>query len=150
MADRYWETKKLHEMSEAEWEALCDGCGRCCAVLLRDEDTGRLFETDVACRLFDPKARRCTNYAQRLSLVKDCVNLEPETIGTLNWMPETCAYRLLANGEGLPAWHPLLTGDRESVRRAGVAVPPTLFDETKIDPEDLEDHIVRERSVTAR
>ncbi|MEM6536371.1 MAG: YcgN family cysteine cluster protein [Pseudomonadota bacterium] len=150
MADRYWETKKLHEMSEAEWEALCDGCGRCCAVLLRDEDTGRLFETDVACRLFDPKARRCTNYAQRLSLVKDCVNLEPDTIGTLNWMPETCAYRLLANGEALPAWHPLLTGDRESVRRAGVAVPPTLFDETKIDPEDLEDHIVRERSVTAR
>jgi hypothetical protein len=142
--ERYWETKALKEMSDAEWETLCDGCGKCCLVLLDETDTGRLYETNVACRLFDVKRRRCTDYASRTKRVKDCVALTPGNAGALDWMPETCAYRRLARGEGLPDWHPLLTGTRKSVELAGVAVM-NVVSEKEVDQEDIWDHVVAVR-----
>jgi len=141
----FWETKRLSEMSQEEWESLCDGCGRCCLYILHNEETGDVFETDVACKLFDPKKRRCTNYENRTKHVPDCVRLTPENAEKLSWMPKSCAYRRLANGKALPDWHPLITGDRESVVRAGVAVSPDLIPESEIDDDLLEDRITKAR-----
>jgi len=133
----FWETKTLDEMDEAEWESLCDGCGRCCLVILIDDDTGEIHETDVACRLYDPATRRCRDYVNRAARVPDCVTLTPRTARKLDWMPPSCAYRRLARGEGLPAWHPLITGERESVVRAGIATSKTLLSEDDIREQDL-------------
>ena len=145
-ADRpFWETKTLAQMSQEEWESLCDGCGRCCLYILHNEETGDVFETDVACRLFDAKRRRCTDYENRSARVPDCVRLTPENAKALHWMPQTCAYRRLARGEALPDWHPLVTGDRDSVARAGAAVPPDLVPEDEIDDELLESRITKAR-----
>ena len=145
-ADRpFWETKTLAQMSQEEWESLCDGCGRCCLYILHNEETGDVFETDVACRLFDAKRRRCTDYENRSARVPDCVRLTPENAEALHWMPETCAYRRLARGEALPDWHPLVTGDRDSVARAGAAVPPDLVPEDDIDDDLLESRITKAR-----
>ena len=141
----FWETKTLAEMSQDEWESLCDGCGRCCLYILHNEETGDVFETDVACKLFDAKKRRCTDYENRSTRVPDCVRLTPQNANALHWMPETCAYRRLARGEGLPDWHPLITGDRDSVVRAGVAVPPDLVPEGEIDDDLLESRITKAR-----
>jgi len=141
----FWETKTLGQMSQEEWESLCDGCGRCCLYILHNEESGDVFETDVACKLFDPKKRRCTDYENRSRRVPDCVRLTPQNAGALSWMPETCAYRRLARGERLPAWHPLITGERDSVARAGVAVPPDLIAEQDIDDDLLESRITRAR-----
>lgn len=140
----FWETKTLAEMSGEEWESLCDGCGRCCLVVLED-DRGRYYETDVACRLFDPQKRRCTDYRNRHSRVPDCVRLTPENAGTLRWMPATCAYRRLARGEGLPDWHPLITGDPKSVERAGIAAGSILLNEADVGEDDFEDRVTGER-----
>ncbi len=128
----YWLTVPLAEMTRPEWEALCDGCGKCCLVLLEDDDNGEVWETDVACRLFDAKARRCTDYANRQARVPDCVKLDAVNAAALPWMPQTCAYRRLARGEGLPDWHPLITGDAASVAAAGAAVPGDLISDTAI------------------
>lgn len=140
----FWESKTLAEMTDAEWESLCDGCGKCCLVLLEDEDTGRLYETDLACRLFDAKKRQCTDYKNRSRRVRDCVTLSADKTEALDWMPETCAYRRLARGEGLPDWHPLVTGDPQSVVTAGVAVKKTTPEKT-VKPADVWDHVIRER-----
>lgn len=144
-AKPFWETKTLAEMSQGEWESLCDGCGRCCLYILHNEETGDVFETDVACRLFDAKRRRCTDYENRTSRVPDCVRLTPENAQRLHWMPETCAYRRLANGKPIPDWHPLITGDPKSVERARVAVPPDLIPEDEIDDKLLESRITKAR-----
>ena len=141
----FWETKTLGEMTDAEWESLCDGCGRCCVYILHNEETGDVFETDVACTLFDAKKRRCTDYKNRSARVPDCVRLTPQNANALSWMPETCAYRRLARGQGLADWHPLITGDPESVARAGVAVPPDLTPEDEIDDDLLESRITKAR-----
>ncbi len=140
----FWETKSLRTMTEAEWESLCDGCGRCCMVLLEETDSGRLYETNVACKLFDVARRRCTNYAARQKLVKDCVKLSPGNAASLTWMPETCAYRRLARGEDLPDWHPLLTGARRTVEDAGVAVRKAVSERT-VEPDDIWDHVTAVR-----
>ena len=132
--NRFWEEKTLAEMTEAEWESLCDGCGRCCIMLLEDEtgeETGFL-ETSICCKLFDPKKRTCTQYADRQTLVPDCVRVTPQNAGELTWMPETCAYRRLARGEGLADWHPLISGSRKSVVTAGIAVGADLTPEPKV------------------
>ena len=141
----FWETKTLGQMTGAEWESLCDGCGRCCLYILHNEDTGDVFETDVACKLFDSKKRRCTDYENRTTRVPDCVRLTPDNASALSWMPKTCAYRRLANGQSLPDWHPLITGDPTSVERAGVAVPPDLIPEEEIDDDLLESRITTAR-----
>lgn len=140
----FWEEKALKDMSDAEWEKLCDGCGKCCLVLLDETDTGRLYETNVACRLFDVKKRRCADYANRTRIVKDCVRLTPANAGALDWMPESCAYRRLARGEGLPDWHPLLTGTAKNVEDAGVAVMNAV-NEPDIDADDIWDYVVAVR-----
>ncbi|WP_425411090.1 YcgN family cysteine cluster protein [Hyphococcus sp.] len=141
----FWERKRLSEMTGAEWESLCDGCGRCCLYILHNEETGDVFETDVACKLFDAKRRRCTDYENRASRVPDCVRLTPENAGDLHWMPETCAYRRLANGKPIPDWHPLITGDPKSVERARIAVSPDLIPEDEIDDSLLESRITKAR-----
>ena len=141
----FWREKTLAEMTDAEWESLCDGCGRCCLVLLEDDKAGEVWETDIACKLFDASWRRCTDYKNRRAKVPDCVRLTPDNAGALPWMPETCAYRRLAEGHDLPDWHPLLTGDRESVVRAGIAVPPGLVAEPRVPERRLWDHAVRVR-----
>jgi len=141
----FWETKTLDEMTAAEWESLCDGCGQCCLYVLHNEETGDVFETDVACTLFDPGTRRCTNYENRFAHVDDCVKVTPQNAQALHWMPKTCAYRLLANGQKLEKWHPLISGDPQSVVRAGVATDTDLRRETEIGDALLEDRITKAR-----
>lgn len=138
----FWERKALGEMSKAEWESLCDGCGRCCLLKLADEDGGNVVYTDVACRLLDLETCRCSNYPRRQRLVKDCVRLTPENLGALGWMPSTCAYRLLHEGKALYWWHPLVSGDPASVRAAGISVGGRVVSERKVPEDELEDHIV--------
>ncbi|MBI1365758.1 MAG: YcgN family cysteine cluster protein [Alphaproteobacteria bacterium] len=141
----FWEIKSLAEMSREEWESLCDGCGRCCLVVLIDDASEDIYETDVCCRLFDPAKRRCKDYAARHARVPDCVRLTPQNAGAFDWMPQTCAYRRLARGEKLPAWHPLITGDRESVAKAGVAVDPFLDSEDDVPAVQIEARITKKR-----
>ena len=119
---KFWKKKTLAEMSEAEWESLCDGCGKCCVITLEDEDTGVIHSTDVACNLFDTNACGCGDYANRKARVPDCVKLTPELVPTLDWLPKTCAYRLVAEGRALHWWHPLVSGDRETVHQANASV----------------------------
>ncbi|WP_411816205.1 YcgN family cysteine cluster protein [Hyphococcus sp. DH-69] len=145
MTKPFWETKKLSEMTPKEWESLCDGCGRCCLYILHNEETGDVFETDVACKLFDAKKRRCTDYDNRLKRVPDCVQLTPDNISTLHWMPKSCAYRRLAEGRGLARWHPLVSGDPKTVERAKIAVSPDLIPEGEIDDATLESRITKAR-----
>jgi len=118
----FWKTKTLAEMSEAEWESLCDGCGKCCLIGLEDEDTSEIYLTDVACKLFDSKSCQCSNYPERKKHVPDCVKLTPENVPELNWLPKTCAYRLVAQARDLFWWHPLVSGDPDTVHAARVSV----------------------------
>lgn len=118
----FWRRKSLAQMTDAEWESLCDGCARCCLVKLEDEDTGEVAYTDVACTLLDAGSCRCRDYENRQAEVPDCVRLTPDVVAGLSWLPPTCAYRLLSEGEDLPAWHPLLTGTPDSVHEAGISV----------------------------
>lgn len=136
----FWETKRLEEMSAPEWESLCDGCGLCCLVRFENEDTGEVIPTRVHCRLFDPDRCSCTNYAARKAHVPDCIQLEPGNIETLEWMPMSCAYRRLHEGRGLAWWHPLVSGDPETVHAAGVSIRGQTISETALrDPEDAID-----------
>lgn len=118
----FWKTKPLAEMSEAEWESLCDGCGKCCLAKLEDADTGEIHWTSVGCRLFDEKTCRCRDYDDRQAQVADCVRLTPENVGEIPWLPMTCAYRLLAEGGDLYWWHPLVSGNAETVHEAGMSI----------------------------
>ncbi|MCB9946561.1 MAG: YcgN family cysteine cluster protein [Rhodospirillaceae bacterium] len=143
MADQpFWE-KPLDQLSDGEWEALCDGCGKCCLVKLRDEVTDQLYFTDVACRLLDRTSCRCGDYANRRTHVPDCVVLKPGSIGDLDWLPSTCAYRLRAAGEALPWWHPLVSGDPETVHLVAMSVRDRIVSEDEVDEDDMEDHIAR-------
>ncbi|MFC1672512.1 YcgN family cysteine cluster protein [Pseudomonadota bacterium] len=136
----FWTEKKLGDMSPEEWESLCDGCAKCCLEKLEDMSTGRISFTDVACALLDLETCRCTNYAQRLRFMPDCVPLDQHNVGVLKWMPSTCAYRLLAEGKTLPDWHPLISGDPSTVAAAGISVKGRCV--ASADAGDLEDHIV--------
>ncbi len=136
----FWMTKNLTEMSAEEWESLCDGCGRCCLHKLRDEDTEELAFTNVACRLLDLNTCQCRKYPTRTDYVPDCVTLTPQTLAEIDWLPPSCAYVRVAAGQGLAWWHPLVSGDAESVHRAGVSVVGRAVDERTAGP--LEHHIV--------
>jgi hypothetical protein len=140
----FHETKSLSEMTPEEWESLCDGCGKCCVVLLQDEGDDRVWRTNVGCRLLDLKTVRCTDYANRHARVPGCVALTADNVSDFNWMPDTCAYRLIAQGKPLYDWHPLISGDPGSVKTAGIGVHGTLVSERDVDAEDFEDHILEE------
>jgi len=145
LAPRFWETKALKDLSEREWEALCDGCGKCCLNKLEDEESGEVALTDVACRLFDDGTCRCAQYPIRHQFVPECIVLKPSNIDEhAYWMPQTCAYRLLWAGEKLFDWHPLISGDSETVHRAGVSMRDSTVPEFEIDEDDWEDHIIEE------
>lgn len=138
----FWKTLTLEQMTREQWESLCDGCARCCLHKLEDEDTGEIHTTNVVCSLLDSGRCRCTRYRDRSRLVADCLVLDPATIHSLDWLPETCAYRLIRDGEDLPDWHPLVSGDRESVHDAGVSVRGWSVSEEQVAPDDLQDHII--------
>src|SRR4051794_34834087 len=139
----FWRRKTLLEMTAEEWESLCDGCGRCCLVKIEDEDTGRIHFTDLACTLFDGESCRCTDYANRSERVSDCVKLTPANVKELNWLPPTCAYRLIAAGRPLPWWHPLVSGDPQTVVEAGISVKGKVVSEAGYGENDWENHIWR-------
>jgi uncharacterized cysteine cluster protein YcgN (CxxCxxCC family) len=139
----FWRAKRLEEMSDSEWESLCDGCGRCCLVKLEEEETERIHFTDVGCRLLDGTSCRCRDYANRTAKVDDCVRLLPQNILELGWLPPTCAYRLVAEGRDLYWWHPLVSGDAETVHVAGVSVRGRVSgSEDELSDEELENRIV--------
>lgn len=138
----FWEQKKLSELNEKEWESLCDGCGRCCLLKLEDEETGEIFYTDVACKLLDTETCRCTSYEQRVEKVPECLVLDAEHNEYLHIPPESCAYRRLYEGQPLADWHPLVSGDPESVHEAGISMRGKCVSETHIHPDDLEDRII--------
>ena len=135
----FWERKTLAEMNRDEWESLCDGCGRCCLHKLRDDD-GDIHFTNVACRLLDSHSCGCSDYAQRSRRVPDCIRLDPETLAEIDWLPPSCAYRLLSEGKTLPAWHRLVSLDAASVHKAGISVRGRTVDERVAGP--LEHHVV--------
>ncbi len=138
----YWETKSLADMTQEEWESLCDGCGRCCLHKLEDADTGRIYYTGVACRLLDTQRCCCTRYARRTRLVPDCLVLTPEHIEQFHWLPATCAYRRIAEGKGLAWWHPLVSGDSNTVHQAGISVRGKVVQERAVVLKRLDEHIV--------
>ncbi|WP_282094377.1 YcgN family cysteine cluster protein [Epibacterium ulvae] len=145
LAKRFWEKKPLHKLNQQEWEALCDGCGKCCLNKLEDEDSGEVVLTRVACRLLDDQSCQCTQYPIRHQFVPECIVLKPDNLDThAYWMPQTCAYRLLWQGNRLPDWHPLLTQDPESVHAAEVSVRGWTVSEFETPIEEWEDHIIEE------
>ena len=146
LASRFWERKPLKKMSAREWEALCDGCGKCCLNKLEDEDSGEVALTRVACRLLDDDTCRCAHYENRHKFVPDCIVLRPDNLDThAYWMPETCAYRLLWQGNPLPDWHPLISGTAESVHAAGISVRGITVSEFDIPLDDWEEYIIEEQ-----
>ena len=142
---RFWETEPLENLTTQEWEALCDGCGKCCLNKLEDEDTGEVALTRVACRLLDDQSCRCAQYPIRHQFVPECIVLTPKTlIDNMYWLPLTCGYRLLHEGRPLYDWHPLISGDPETVHAAGVSVRGITIPEFEVDEDDWEDHIIEE------
>ncbi|MFY9599553.1 MAG: YcgN family cysteine cluster protein [Pseudolabrys sp.] len=139
----FWRRKAMSEMTSREWESLCDGCGRCCLNKLIDEDTDATVFTDVSCKLLDCKSCRCSDYAHRQAKVRDCVRLTPRNVRRLKWLPPTCGYRLVAEGKDLAWWHPLVSGDPETVHKAGVSVRGRVAaSEADVPDEKLEEYIV--------
>lgn len=141
--NNFWETKTLSEMTREEWESLCDGCGQCCLHKLEDEDTGEIYTTRVACKLLDLETCRCQKYMERTKLVPDCLELHDVDFYQYEWLPQTCAYRLLHEEKPLPVWHPLISKDEHSVTKAGIAVSDFAISETAVtNMDDLEDYIL--------
>ncbi len=142
MQSDFWKTKKLREMSHEEWESLCDGCARCCLYKFEDEDTGEYFYTNVVCRFLDMETCRCTVYEQRTTLMPTCLALDIKLVNELKWMPESCAYRRLAEGRPLADWHPLVSGNPLSIHEAGISVKDKTLTENDVNMDDLEDYII--------
>jgi len=140
---QFWKKYTLEQLNDAEWEALCDGCGLCCLVKLEDEDTAEVAYTKVACKLLDCQTARCQDYVQRQQQVPDCIQLTPEKLATIHWLPPSCAYRRLNEGKNLPSWHYLNTGSRQSVIKAKKSAAGRCIPENTINEEDIEDYVVR-------
>ncbi len=139
----FWKRKSLEEMTHEEWESLCDGCGRCCLLKLEDEDTGEVYLTRLACKLLDLGSCQCSNYPDRQSYVHDCVSITPEKARNLPWLPETCAYRVVAEGGDLAWWHPLVSGDPDTVHEAGVSVRGWVMSEERARQDAMERYIIQ-------
>jgi len=142
MNANYWQTKSWHAFSPEEWEALCDGCARCCLVKLEDEQTGEIHYTNIACQLLNLSDCRCRDYKHRQHRVPTCMVISPDRPDILNLLPDTCAYRYLFEQQPLPGWHPLVSGSRQSVHDAGISVKGKVVSEKYIHPEQYEDHII--------
>ncbi len=142
MTAHFWKTRKLNELTTEEWESLCDGCAQCCIIKFQDEDTGRIYHTNVVCEWLDIYHCKCRRYSERGRLVPSCLTLTPELAAELSWMPETCAYRLLAEGKDLPLWHHLVCGDRDAVHRAGISVRGKVVSAIDVDEEELPDYVI--------
>lgn len=140
--ERFWERFTLDELNEPEWEALCDGCGRCCLLKLEDEDTGEVAQLDIACRLLDIHSCRCANYAGRFTQVPDCTRLTRANLARFNWLPASCAYRRLAEGRRLASWHPLLAGNARRMHRHGISVRHLAVSEKDVSDDEWPDHII--------
>ena len=141
---RFWE-RPLTQLTAPEWEALCDGCGKCCLNKIEYEDTGEVEYTRVACRLLDDATCRCTQYPIRHQFVPDCIRITPKTIAKVAyWMPATCAYRLRHEGRDLPDWHPLLTGDPNSVHAAGMSMRGRTVPEFEVEEDDWDHYIIED------
>jgi uncharacterized cysteine cluster protein YcgN (CxxCxxCC family) len=140
--NEFWSKKALADMTTEEWELVCDGCARCCVCKLEDADTGLVHYTDVSCRFLDTDTCRCTDYSQRTRNVPDCVKLEPGNLSELAWMPDTCAYRLLHEGKPLESWHPLVSGDPDSVHEAGVSIRGRTVSEEFVHEDDLRERVI--------
>lgn len=145
LSPRFWERKPLDRLSPSEWEALCDGCGKCCLNKLEDDDTGEVALTRVACRLLDDDSCRCAHYQNRHQFVPDCIVLRPDNLDShAHWMPQTCAYRLVWEGKPLFDWHPLISGSAETVHAAGVSVRGRTVSEFDTPEDEWEDHVIEE------
>jgi uncharacterized cysteine cluster protein YcgN (CxxCxxCC family) len=141
LAYPFWETTPLEKMSPEQWESLCDGCAQCCLHKLEDEETGDIFFTRVVCKYLDITKCQCTQYEKRHIFNPECIELTPEVVTRLHWLPETCAYRRLAFREPLPSWHPLLTGDMESVHQSGNSVRGKVLSEVDVDMDELDNYL---------
>jgi len=142
MSGLFWETRKLEQMTDPEWESLCDHCARCCLLKLEDEDSAELFFTNVSCHLLDIEKCSCKDYPNRKFRVPECLQVRSMELSEYQWLPQTCAYRLIAEGRPLPAWHPLISGSQQSVQQAGITVDGFAVSEDYIHPDQLQDHII--------
>lgn len=142
LRERFWERYPLDALNDAEWEALCDGCGRCCLVKIEDEESGDLALLDVACKLLDIDSCRCSDYANRFTEVAECTKLTRENLYEFDWLPSTCAYRRLGEGRRLAGWHPLVAGSDRRMHRKGISVRAIAVSERDVDEDDLESHII--------
>jgi hypothetical protein len=143
MSQPFWQSKTLTEMTQAEWESLCDGCAKCCLHKLQDEDSGDVYYTKVACRYLDLEQCRCRDYSRRQMQVPTCLCLKPEDIAEFHWLPSTCAYRLIAEGKPLPAWHHLVSGSHDTIHEQEISVRGKVLSEEHVHPDGLQEHIVR-------
>ena len=141
-AQPFWEIKNLEQLNQLEWESLCDGCGKCCLHKIEDEDTEEILYTRIACVLLDVDSCRCSDYGNRFKHVPECLRLKPEDVSDFHWLPVTCAYRLISEGKNLQPWHPLVSGDSDSVHAAGVSVKGWAISESAVSEEYWFDHVL--------
>lgn len=146
--DKFWLTTPMEAMSHEQWESLCDGCGKCCRIQFLDDDDEMLMQTDVACRLLDTNSLRCKDYDSRLSQVPDCVQITPETLHEYYWLPDSCAYKVVARGEDLPSWHHLVSGDSQLIHQKGKSLQGMLVSEQDIPEDEIEDRIIAWLAIT--
>ena len=140
----FWKLKKLSEMSQDEWESLCDGCGKCCLVKLQDEETDDIYYTSLSCQLLNIKSCKCSDYKNRHKTIPDCLQFTHDIVKEITWLPETCAYRLLEEGKDLFWWHPLVSGDPNSVHEAGISVRDWAINEKQVAGEGYHKYILYE------
>lgn len=139
----FWKSKTLAQMNQTEWESLCDGCARCCLEKLEDDETGQVHYTNLVCRYLDQNKCQCTDYQHRSELVAHCISLKPEHASEFKWLPDTCAYRLLAEGKNLHWWHPLVSGSADTVHEAGISVRGKCVSEEFVHPDQWHEHLIK-------
>ncbi|AOE49890.1 YcgN family cysteine cluster protein [Kangiella sediminilitoris] len=146
--EKFWLNTPMDKMTHQQWESLCDGCGKCCRIQFLDDSDTMLMQTDVGCHLLDTKTLRCTDYDNRLSKVPDCVQITPKTLDDYYWLPDSCAYKLVARGEDLPEWHHLVSGDPQLIHKKGESLHRKLVSERDLNPEEIEERIIAWVAIT--